>query len=174
MGKNSWPADVWEQYHAHMRSELYGPAMAGGVFAGDPPDLWERDAAMHLAGRFLGIAKETKCLNETDWERLNEMRLELDGYRREGLTPKNIALIRQVLTPGIWGRVVNLPFAMMAEAQRQQHDPIRAAVTAQLGVAIAILSVAPWLSDVWIIVHRLGTSTKLGHREYWPSSFIRT
>jgi hypothetical protein len=35
MGKNSWPADVWEQYHAHMRSELYGPAMAGGVFAGD-------------------------------------------------------------------------------------------------------------------------------------------
>jgi hypothetical protein len=86
-----------------------------------------------LAGRFLGIAKETKCLNETDWERLNEMRLELDGYRREGLTPKNIALIRQVLTPGVWGRVVNLPFAMMAEAQRQQHDPIRAAVTANSG-----------------------------------------
>jgi hypothetical protein len=68
------------------------------------------------------------------------MRLELDGYGRERLTPKNIALIRQVLTPGVWGRVLNLPIAMMAEAQRQQHDPIRAAVTAQLGVAIAILA----------------------------------
>jgi hypothetical protein len=106
---------------------------------GENPKLY----TIALAGRLLGIARETKTLNEADCERLNEMRLELDGHRREGLTPKNIALIRQVLTPGVWGRVVNLPFAMMAEARRQQHAPIRAAVIAQIAVAIAILSVAP-------------------------------
>jgi hypothetical protein len=96
-----------------------------------------------LAGRFLGIARETKCLNDADCERLNGFRLELEDHRPEGLTPKNIALIRQVLTPGVWGRVVNLPFEMMAQAHRQRHAPVRAAVMAQLAVAIAILSVAP-------------------------------
>jgi integrase len=60
-----------------------------------------------------------------------------------GLTDKNIALIRQVLTPGVWSRVVKLPMTMMAEARQQQHNPVRSAVMAQLAVAIAILSAAP-------------------------------
>jgi hypothetical protein len=60
------------------------------------------------------------------------------------MTDKNIALLRQVLTPGVWSNVVKLPFVMMAEARRQQqHAPTRAAVTAQLAVGIGILSVAP-------------------------------
>jgi hypothetical protein len=55
-----------------------------------------------------------------------------------------IALIRQVLTPGVWSRVVKLPLTMMATARRlQAHAPNRAAVTAQLAVAIAILAAAP-------------------------------
>ena len=41
-------------------------------------------------------------------------------------------------------RVVKLPFAMMTSARAcAGHSPARAAVTAQLAVAIAILSVAP-------------------------------
>ncbi len=52
-------------------------------------------------------------------------------------------MIRQVLTPGVWKRVVKLPLAMMEAARRQQHAPVRAAVTAQLAVAIGILTVAP-------------------------------
>lgn len=69
----------------------------------------------------------------------------------------NIAFLRKVLTPGVWGRVMKLPFAMMAEARRQQHAPVRAAVTAQLTVAIAILSVAPIrLQNLTAI--RLGTN----------------
>jgi hypothetical protein len=59
MAKNSCAADVREQYYAHMHSELYGPAMAGGVFAGDPLDLWERDAAMRERVR-PAIADEAK------------------------------------------------------------------------------------------------------------------
>jgi integrase len=47
-----------------------------------------------------------------------------------------------VLTPGVWDRVVKLPLEMMAAA-RQQHAPISAAVTAQLAVAIGILTAAP-------------------------------
>ena len=97
-----------------------------------------------LGRRFLAIAKETKCLGDAACERLDEMRLELENHRQGGLTDKNIALIRQVLTPGVWGRVVQLPHAMMAAARSQQSTARhRAAVTAQLAVAIAILTAAP-------------------------------
>jgi integrase len=95
-----------------------------------------------LARRFFAIAKETKCRDEADCERLAELWHYFEDHRQGGLTEKNIALIRQVLTPGVWSRVVKLPLAMMAEAHRE-HAPVRAAVTAQLAAAIAILSVAP-------------------------------
>lgn len=120
---------------------------------GENPKLFTID----LACRFLAIAKETKCLNAAECERLDEMRRDFEDHRQEGLTDKNIAFLRQVLTPGVWDRVVRLPFAMMAEARRQQHAPVRAAVTAQLAVAIAILSVAPIrLKNLTAI--RLGTN----------------
>ena len=107
---------------------------------GENPKLFTID----LARRFIAIAKETKCLDEAACERLDEMRRDLEDHRCGGLTDKNIALIRQVLTPGVWSRVVKLPLAMMATARSQQaHAPYRAAVMAQLAVAIAILSVAP-------------------------------
>jgi integrase len=59
MAANNWPAHVWEHYQAHMHSELYGPAMAGGVFHGDPLDFWERDSAMRDRVRPI-IADEAK------------------------------------------------------------------------------------------------------------------
>ena len=83
---------------------------------GENPKLFTID----LACRFLAIAKETKCLNEEECERLDEMRRDLEDHRQEGLTDKNIAFLRQVLTPGVWGRVLKPPFAMMADARRQQ------------------------------------------------------
>lgn len=107
---------------------------------GENPKLFTID----LACRFVAIARETRCLDDAQYERLDEMRLALEEHRRGGLTDKNIALIRQVLTPGVWNRVVKLPATMMADARSQQaRSPNRAAVKAQLAVAIAILSVAP-------------------------------
>jgi hypothetical protein len=107
---------------------------------GDKPKVYTID----LARRFLAIAKETKCLNERDCEQLHGMWRRLHEERPpEGLTDKNLAFLRKVLTPGVWGRVVKLPFTMMEEARRQRHAPIRAAVIAQKAVAIAILAVAP-------------------------------
>src|SRR5262249_23942139 len=96
-----------------------------------------------LACRFVAIARETKCINDAACERLDQMRRDLEDQRRGGLTDKNTALIRQVLTPGVWGRVVKLPQDLMSTARSQQSAPLRATITAQLAVAIAILTVAP-------------------------------
>jgi integrase len=97
-----------------------------------------------LAGHFVAIAREIKCLGEAACVQLEEMAYELDQYRNEGLTEKNRALIRQVYSAGVWARVLELPRLMMIEAYRQRTDsPLRAAVTAQLAVAIVILTVAP-------------------------------
>lgn len=56
---NKWPADVWADYQAEVHSQFYGPAMAGGVFSGDPLEFWERDEGMRERVRPI-IADETK------------------------------------------------------------------------------------------------------------------
>jgi hypothetical protein len=121
---------------------------------GDKPKLFTID----LARRLFAIAKETKCLDDAACARLDEMWRDLEEHRQGGLTDKNMAFIRQVITPGVWKRVVKLPLEMMAIARSQQaHAPNRAAITAQLAVAIAILSVAPVrLANLTAI--RLGTN----------------
>jgi len=128
-------------------SALLAPEVAEKVL----DSYWRRNGEMpklftiDLARRFFAIAKETKCLDDHACERLDELRLELEEYRQGGLTPKNQEFLRRVLTPGVWGRIIKLPFAMMAEARRlrERGKGIRAAVTAQLAVSIGILSVAP-------------------------------
>jgi Phage integrase family len=103
-----------------------------------------KDFTINLAARFAAIAMETKCLSEGDCRALGDLRHTLEEHRRLGLTDKNIALIRKVLSPGVWTKVLQLPQAMMAEARRQKsRSPVRAAVTAQLAAAIAILITAP-------------------------------
>jgi hypothetical protein len=98
---------------------------------------------INLACRFAAIARETKCVDDAAWGRLDQMRRDLEDKRRGGLTDKNTALIRQVLTPGVWSRVVKLPQDLMSTARSQSSAPLKAAITAQLAVAIAILAVAP-------------------------------
>jgi hypothetical protein len=120
---------------------------------GENPKLF----TIYLAHRFVAIAYETKCLDKEACERLDQMRQDLEDHRRGGLTDKNIALLRQVLTPGVWGRVVRVPLAMMAEARRLRYQPVRAAVTAQLAIAIAILSVAP-VRLANLVAIKLGTN----------------
>jgi hypothetical protein len=55
----NWPADVWENYQWRVRDDFIGPAMAGGVFSGDPLDFWERDSGMRERVRPI-IADEAK------------------------------------------------------------------------------------------------------------------
>jgi hypothetical protein len=103
-----------------------------------------KDFTINLACRFLAIAKETKCLDDAACDQLDDIRRSAEDHRRVGMTDKNAEFLRKALTPGVWGRVVNLPFQMMKSARADlSHSPVRAAVRAQIAVAIAILSVAP-------------------------------
>jgi integrase len=107
---------------------------------GEEPSIFTID----LGWKLHSIAREIGCLEPSDLERLDDARVELDHFRRSGLTEKNLGLIRQVRTEGIWRDIVNLPAGLMKRARGlQEQAPVKAALRAQLAVAIAILSVAP-------------------------------
>jgi integrase len=109
---------------------------------GELPKLFTLD----LASRFVLIARETGCLTAAECDALRAIQGRFPQARKDlaGLTEKNIAFLRKVLSPGVWGRVVRLPYAMMEEAKRlHNRSPQRAAVMAQLAVAIAIETIAP-------------------------------
>ena len=97
-----------------------------------------------LARKLLSVARDSGLFDAGDLDRLDDMRAHLETYRHKGLTPKNLALIRQVLNREVWSSIVNLPWRLMKQARLvADHAPVKAALVAQLAVAIAILSVAP-------------------------------
>jgi hypothetical protein len=107
---------------------------------GDEP----KTGTVDLGWKVLRMARETGCLDQAALGRLDEMRVALEHHRREGLTSKNLQLVRQVLTDGVWSEVIALPNALMQEAHSaKDHAPIKAAISAQLAVAVAILTFAP-------------------------------
>ena len=111
-------------------------------------------STIDLGKKLLRIARETSCLDQVAIERLDEMRVTLEQHRREGLTSKNLQLVRQVLTDGVWSEVVSLPTVLMQQARlAKDHAPIKAAIAAQLAAAVATLSFAPI---------RLGNLSKIG------------
>ena len=106
---------------------------------GEEPKVFTID----LAARFLTLARAAG-FDEAALAELDDMRAALEEFRRAELTPKNLKLVRQVLTDGIWSEVLNLPATLMNQARGlRDYAPVKAAVTAQLTVAIAILTVAP-------------------------------
>jgi integrase len=106
---------------------------------GDEPKIF----TIELGSKLLGLARQFG-LDEEAIERLADIRDNLEQYRHGGMTPKNLTLIRKVLTAGIWKGVVDLPAKLMREARANiAHAPVKAAVAAQLAAAIAILSFAP-------------------------------
>jgi integrase len=106
---------------------------------GEKPSLYTID----LASKLLALAR-SEVLSEIDIERLDEIRIALEQYRSTGLTEKNRRLIRQIAQSDVWREVVRLPQRLMAEARiSAKTKPYRAAVTAQLAIAILILIRAP-------------------------------
>lgn len=107
---------------------------------GDEP----KTGTIDLGWKILRMAQQMGCLHQSALDRLDDMRAALEQHRREGLTPKNLQLIRQVLTNGVWSEVVSLPKVLMQRARlAKDHAPIKAAVMAQLAVAITIETFAP-------------------------------
>jgi len=106
---------------------------------GEKPTLYTID----LSSKLLALAR-SETLSEVDIERLYEIRLSLEQYRSSGLTEKNRKLIRQIAHGDVWREVVRLPQKLMREAWiNAKAKPYRAAVTAQLAIAILILIRAP-------------------------------
>ena len=108
--------------------------------SGEEPSIY----LIELSSLLLGIARSTQCLDEIAIGRLDDMRAALEEHRPEGLTEKNMAVVRQVLSSDVWSMVVKLPWVLMREADAiRDRAPVKAAGLAQLAVAIAILSVFP-------------------------------
>jgi len=109
---------------------------------------WRKDGevpktyTINLGCRFVALAHAIGGFEEA-LRRIEDFRFTLEQQREDGMTPKNLALIRSVLTDGVWSRVVNLPEQLMRQARRERHAPVKAAVLAQIAVAVAILAVAP-------------------------------
>jgi integrase len=98
---------------------------------------------IELGSKLLRVARAIG-LDPKAVERLDEIRATLEDHRGGALTKKNLDLIRLVLTDGIWSEVVSLPKLLMHEARSSKDQaPVKAAVTAQIAVAIAILTFAP-------------------------------
>jgi integrase len=106
---------------------------------GERPSLYTID----LASKLLALAR-SEALSDAEIEQLDEIRIALEQYRSTGLTEKNRKLIRQIAQSDVWREVVRLPQRLMAEARdNSRTKPYRAAVTAQLAIAILILIRAP-------------------------------
>jgi integrase len=113
-------------------------------------DEWQKvgeepkTSTIDLGKRVFAIARSVGCLDETALQRLDNIRAELEQHRQGGMMPKNMKLIRHVLNDKVWERVVNYPTELMKLARTlKDRAPIKAAVIAEIAVAIAILTVAP-------------------------------
>ena len=111
---------------------------------------WKKDGAepkistIDLARLFHVVARETGGLDAADLDQLDEMRASLETYRRRGLTDKNLAAIREMLAGDTFQQLLRLPFVLMKRAREANYSsPKKAAVLAQMAVAIRILCIAP-------------------------------
>jgi integrase len=99
---------------------------------------------INLSCRFVALAHAIGGIDEDELRRLEDARFALEQHRDDGITAKNIALIRNVLTEEVWSRVAKLPDGLMQQARlERQRAPVKAAVLAQIAVAVAILTIAP-------------------------------
>ena len=97
-----------------------------------------------LAGKLVSIARHWCRFPDDSLDELRDFATRLGKYRKNGLTPKNLQVVRQVRQPDVWKRIFNVPQVLMAFARREHNTaPVKAAVSAQLAAAIMILIVAP-------------------------------
>jgi hypothetical protein len=119
---------------------------------GDEPNTGTID----LGKKVLRMARETGCLDQAALDRLDDMRAALEHHRREGLTPKNLRLIRQVLTDGVWSEVTSLPNVLMQQA-RLDKDHSRSSPSRPFDFPIS--SASSW---VRILSSRAGCKLRIG------------
>jgi len=151
MATNKWPATVWEDYQAHVRFEFYGPAMAGGVFAGDPLEFWERDSAMRDRVRPI-IADEAK----------SQQFLAAKGL---ALDPASLSMFLDYVTRDFFAAV-----ALLARRARGDFGPDKWTEQFPAYEAPANPSLTPWaLFERWVGKAKPAVSTV----DRWRVVFLR-
>jgi integrase len=130
---------------------------------------WQADGeqpgtyTIELATLFLDLARSETKLDDEALMRLEDIQALMQEHRRSGMTDKNMALVRQVLATDTWTKVVGLPRRILAEANAyRKTQPIKSAVSAQLAVAITLLTMAP------VRVRNL-TTIRIGHNLIRPN-----
>lgn len=96
-----------------------------------------------LAERLYSIARTYVQAPRPHLQKLERFCKRLRPKRQIGLTPKNMAVVRAFKDPGNRERLKRLPGRLFDEALAERDAPVRAAIKAQLALAIQILLVAP-------------------------------
>jgi integrase len=98
-----------------------------------------------LAERLYSVAKVYVRAPEAQSQVLKRycVKLRAARGRRPGLTPKNMAVIRQFKDPANRARLKALPGKLFDEALKEQDAPTQAAVKASIALGIQILLVGP-------------------------------
>lgn len=104
----------------------------------DEPSQYIRD----LAKMLLQIAKHWVRVDADQLESLKDIRRRL-GSDRSGLTEKNETTLRQFDSDRNVLLFLDLPSKLFSTAKKAPKDDLRAAIKAQIGLALAILTVAP-------------------------------
>ncbi len=111
---------------------------------------WKRNGeepahyTIDLGWKMLALARNEPDMCDEEIERLEEIYSTLEVHRKNGLTEKNRALIRQVIQSDVWSKVVELPQRLMASASADAGNrPAKSAVAAAVAVAIRLLVIAP-------------------------------
>jgi integrase len=96
-----------------------------------------------LASILLSIAVRWVKAPVHEIEELCRYAKKLGSFKKKGLTPKNEAVIRRLREPSMKARLLSLPEELMERALRKTNTPYKAAVEAQIAVAIGLLIAAP-------------------------------
>jgi hypothetical protein len=124
---------------------LLNPTLIGMIIdkdwgqAGPEP----KTTTIDLGKKVLAVARSVG-LDGAALEELDEIKATLEKHRSAGLTLKNMDLVRKILNRAVWARVVNYPTQLMKQARAcKDRSPTKAAVMAEVAVAVAIETVAP-------------------------------
>ena len=123
---------------------LLDPARVEQVIDQMCGDADPRTSVVDLGARLHALASATGCLDPEDLSRLRDIRDMLEDQRPEGMTEKNLKVVRAVMMGDIWNEIVALPAALIDRAMAdRKSSPVRAALRAQRAIGIAILTFMP-------------------------------
>ena len=80
-----------------------------------------KSTTIDLGKKLVAVARSVGCLSKEEVQKLEDIRSALEKHRKEGMTSKNMKLIRQVLNGNVWQRVVNYPKELMKRARSQRN-----------------------------------------------------